>query len=143
MAQCDEGAERARTELLELHKSQSDELLALNNRLAELKQELEAHEQEAAQHEAAKDGALQVASQRTLEYGQVVLATDNLYSQCRQLSHITRAAHVGPLQHLEVIGNFISDLAAACAGQLETAAVREKNSTNLVSSEAAAATVCE
>ncbi len=39
--------------------------------IAKLKTELEGYEAEALVQEAKKDGSLQVASQKTLEYGQV------------------------------------------------------------------------
>lgn len=113
-SRCDGAAEALRAELAAYAKARGDELLLLNNRLAGLKQKLEGHEQEAALLEASKDGALAAAGRRALVYGQVVLATDNLFSQCRQRSHIAAAAAAGPLQQLEVIGNYVSDLGAAC-----------------------------
>jgi len=114
MAWCDESADAARSQLAAFVKQRTDELLLLNNQLSQLKQQLEAYEQEAGVQEAAKDSTLKVASQRTLVYGQVVLATDNLFTQCRQRSHIAHAAYISPVQQLDVIGNYLSDLTAAC-----------------------------
>ncbi|KAI8474808.1 MAG: hypothetical protein J3K34DRAFT_517892 [Monoraphidium minutum] len=113
-AWCDSEAERLRSAAAAHAKARGDELLLLNNRLAALKQDLEGHAQAAALLEASKDGTLAVASQRTLVYGQVVLAADNLFTQCRQRSRVAHAAAAGPLQQLEVIGNYVSDLVAAC-----------------------------
>ncbi|GBF97344.1 flagellar associated protein [Raphidocelis subcapitata] len=114
MAHCDEEAESLRSELAAFTKRRSDELLLLNNRLAALKQQLEAHEQDAALQKAAKDGTLAVAGQRTLVYGQVVLAADNLWAECKRRSHVAHAPHTDPTAQLEVIGNFVADLAAIC-----------------------------
>ena len=116
-AWCDETADAVRHELAVLTKRRSDELLLLNNQLARLKQQLEAYEQDAGLLQAAKDGTLQVMSQQTLVYGQVVLAADNLFSQCRQRSHIVHALQSNPLQQLEIIGSYISDLVAVCRHQ--------------------------
>lgn len=57
---------------------------------------------------------MHIASQRTLEYGQVVLSTDNVFNRCRQKSHIGQPAQTHPLQQLEIIGNYVSDLMAIC-----------------------------
>lgn len=54
----------------------------------------------------------QVAGQRTLEYGQVVLSTDNLFARSRAKSHIKHQAETNPLAQLEMIGNYIADLGA-------------------------------
>lgn len=115
MTSCNASAEAMRSELAAYTKQRADQLLLLNNRLAQLKQQLESYEQDAALSEAAKDGTLHVASQRTLMYGQIVLAADNLFSQCQQHSHIAHAPEAGTMQQLEVIGNYISDLVAVCA----------------------------
>jgi hypothetical protein len=55
---------------------------------------------------------LQVASQKTLELGQVVLSTDNLFARCKQRSHIAHRPETNPLHQLDIIGNFIGDMAA-------------------------------
>lgn len=39
------------------------------------------------------------------------MSTDNLYNRCRVKSSIGHAAESNPLVQLEVIGNFVSDLA--------------------------------
>lgn len=64
--------------------------------------------------ESTKDRSMQVASQRTLEYGQVVLSTDNIFSRCKQQSHIAHPPVTQPLQQLDIIANFVSDLLALC-----------------------------
>lgn len=57
---------------------------------------------------------MHIASQRTLEYGQVVLSTDNIFSRCRQKSHIAHPAETHPLQQLDIIAAYVSDLMALC-----------------------------
>lgn len=64
--------------------------------------------------ELKKDYSLRVASQRTLEYGQVVLSADNIFNRCRQKSHIAHPPETNPLQQLEIIGSYVSDLLAIC-----------------------------
>jgi predicted nuclease with TOPRIM domain len=120
MEECDESAEVERSELAAFIKRRTDELLLLNNRLAQLKYQREAFEHEARLQEAAKDGFLEVASQQTLAYGQIVMVADNLFSQCKLRSHIAHATMAGTMQQLEVIGNFVSDLAAVCQQQSAT-----------------------
>lgn len=43
---------------------------------------------------------------------QVVLSTDNIFSRCRARSKIGYPAETNPLFQLDVVGNFVSDLAA-------------------------------
>ncbi|KAF8059972.1 FAP73 [Scenedesmus sp. PABB004] len=107
-------AEALRASLTALTKARRDEVLRLTNRLAHLKQRLEEIEGQAAQQELQKDYSLRVASQRTLEHGQVVLAADNVFNRCRQRSHIAHPPETHPLQQLDTIGNFVSDLQAIC-----------------------------
>lgn len=64
--------------------------------------------------ELSKDTSMQRAAQRTLEYGQVVLSTDNIFTRCRQASHIAHPPVTQPLQQLDIIANFVSDLLAVC-----------------------------
>lgn len=64
--------------------------------------------------ELKKDHSLHVASQRTLEYGQVVVSADNIFNRCRQKSHIAHPPETQPLQQLDIIGNYVSDLLAIC-----------------------------
>lgn len=109
---CAELAEKVRAELTLYVKQKTDEILNLNNSVARLKKELEGYEGEALVQEAKKDSSLQVASQKTLEYGQVVLSTDNIFNRCRLNSKIGYHAETNPLQQLDVVGNFVSDLAA-------------------------------
>ncbi len=58
-------------ELQSYRKQKTNEILNLNNRIARLKKELEQLEAECFMQEAKKDYSLQVASQKTLEYGKV------------------------------------------------------------------------
>lgn len=109
---CGELAEKIRAELQVYVKQKTDEILNLNNQLARLKKELERYESEALSQETKKDYSLQVASQKTLEYGQVVLSTDNIFNRSRQRSKIGHAVESNPLLQLDVIGNFVSDLSA-------------------------------
>lgn len=117
---CADLAERTRVELQIYTKQKTDEILNLDNRLAQLKKELEAYEQDISLQEAHKDHSLQVASQRTLEYGQVVMCTDNVFNRCRQHSKIAHQAESNPLHQLEVIGSYVSDLVAICKQQRAT-----------------------
>lgn len=64
--------------------------------------------------ELKKDYSLHVASQRTLEYGQIVLSADNVFNRCRQMSHIAHPPETHPLQQLDIIGAYMSDLVAIC-----------------------------
>ena len=66
-----------RAELQAYTKAKTDEILNLNNSISRLKTELEDCEAESYAQESKKDYSLQVASQKTLEYGQV-----GLLSQC-------------------------------------------------------------
>lgn len=66
-----ENMERVRKEMQEFTKQRSDEILNRNNHTARLKKRLEALKLLVADEEAIKDSAMQVASQNTLEYGQV------------------------------------------------------------------------
>ena len=93
-------------------KQKTDEILHQNNELARLKKELESYEGDALVQQARKDHSLQVASQKTLEYGQVVLSTDNIFNRCRSRSKIAYPHESNPLQQLDVVGNYVSDLAA-------------------------------
>eukprot|EP00775_Hariotina_reticulata_P008951 gene8951-9127_t len=114
---CASEAEEVRAALQALTKQKSDEILNLNNHLAELKKQLELYQQQASLQEFHKDCSLQVAAQRTLEYGQVVLAADNVFNRCRQKSYNAHALENNPLQQLEIIGNYISDLLTICKKQ--------------------------
>lgn len=62
--------------------------------------------------ESRKDASRAVASHKTLEYGQVVLSTDNIFNRCRSRSKIGYPAESQPLHQLDVVGNFVSDLGA-------------------------------
>ena len=109
---CAELTEKIRTELQVYVKTKTDESLNLSNELARLKKELEGYEGDAMVQQAKKDQSLQVASEKTLEYGQVVLSTDNIFNRCRARSKIAYPSESNPLQQLDVIGNYVSDLAA-------------------------------
>lgn len=89
--------------------------------VAKLKTEVEGFEAEALVQEAKKDSSLQVASQKTLEYGQVVLSTDNVFNRCRSRSKIGHPAESNPLHQLEVVGNYVSDLGAIIRAHREQA----------------------
>lgn len=104
----------------------ADEIVVYNNRIAQLKREIEAYDIEASTRESNKDSAMTAAAQKTLEFGQVILATQNLFqrqaiharvlfdrdgvTRCRENSVIAHSDGLGPLEQLEVIGNFVSDL---------------------------------
>lgn len=99
----------------ELHiytHDKADEIVVLNNRLSQLKRELEKYDMEAMMHQSKKDVMMTSTAQKTLEYGQVIMATHNLFQRCCENSVIAHSTTVSPLEQLEVIGNFVSDLDA-------------------------------
>lgn len=98
-------------------REKSDEIVMENNKIAQLKREIEAFDLEATIRESNRDSAMKMAAQRNLEYGQVILATQNLFQRCRENSVIAHSETIGPLEQMEVIGNFISDLEAAIKTQ--------------------------
>ena len=61
----------SRSELQGYTKTKTDEIVNLNNTISRLKKQLETYEAESYAQETKKDYSLQVASQKTLEYGQV------------------------------------------------------------------------
>ncbi len=61
----------SRSELQAYTKTKTDEIVNLNNTISRLKKQLETYEAESYAQETKKDYSLQVASQKTLEYGQV------------------------------------------------------------------------
>lgn len=74
-----------RSELQVYTKMKSDEIVNLNNTISRLKKQLENYEAESYAQETKKDYSLQVASQKTLEYGQVSLclhAESSLLTAC-------------------------------------------------------------
>ncbi|DBB07814.1 TPA: hypothetical protein ACH3X3_009224 [Trebouxia sp. C0006] len=107
-----EAAEQTRSELQAYTKTKTDEIVNLNNTISRLKKQLETYEAESYAQETKKDYSLQVASQKTLEYGQVCMSTDNLFQRCRQRSKVAHGNVTNPLLQLEAIGNFVSDLGA-------------------------------
>ena len=56
------------------------------------------------------DGSLQVASAKTLEHGQVCMASENLYHQCSKRSNISRPTYTHTLDQMGVIHDYLSDL---------------------------------
>lgn len=70
-----------RAELQNYVRQKTEEILNLNNKLSHLKKGLEGYEVEALAHETRKDYSLQVASQKTLEFGQVIMSTDNVFNR--------------------------------------------------------------
>lgn len=103
-------ADSTRSELQTYLKQATDEILNKNNQIAIMKKELEGHGQEAAVLEMKKDYTLQHACQKTLEYGQVIMSTDNLFQRCREKSCIGHPPESNPLHQMTVIGNLVSDL---------------------------------
>ena len=57
------------------------------------------------------------------------MSTDNLYSRCRQRSHIGHQPENNPLKQLEIIGNYVSDLMVICRQQSKGAAAAAGGST--------------
>ena len=99
----------------ELHfytHDKADEIVVLNNRLSQLKRQLDIYDAEAAQDQSKRDGTMAATSQKTLEYGQLIMATHNLFQRCCENSVIAHPSNVTPLEQLDVIGHFIADLDA-------------------------------
>ena len=110
--ECAELNEQTRAELQAYTKSKADEILNLNNRISRLKKEMEGKERETMGHEMRKDYAVQAASQKTLQHGQVTMATENLFLRCRESSKVNHPQYTSPMEQLNVIGDFMTDLAA-------------------------------
>ena len=110
--ECAELNEQTRAELQAYTKSKADEILNLNNRISRPKKEMEGKERETMGHEMRKDYAVQAASQKTLQHGQVTMATENLFLRCRESSKVNHPQYTSPMEQLNVIGDFMTDLAA-------------------------------
>lgn len=76
-----------RSELQAYTKTKTDEIVNLNNTISRLKKQLETYEAESYAQETKKDYSLQVASQKTLEYGQVGLVKSVFVTQGRSCHH--------------------------------------------------------
>eukprot|EP01025_Chloroclados_australasicus_P060720 TRINITY_DN7828_c0_g1_i1.p1 TRINITY_DN7828_c0_g1~~TRINITY_DN7828_c0_g1_i1.p1 ORF type:complete len:313 (-),score=45.32 TRINITY_DN7828_c0_g1_i1:322-1260(-) len=107
---CEQETEQVRTDYIQYRKNKMDEILNLNNEIARLKKEVEQYEGAAMSQESKKDYSLQIASQKTLEYGVAIMSTDNLFNRCRSKSSIFYSQQSNPLNQLDVVGNFVSDL---------------------------------
>ena len=81
---------------------------------------------------------------------QVVMSTDNLYTRCRQHSHVPHPQETHPLKQLDAIGNYVSDLLVICKQQgklsgqggipaAAAAAVGDRGSANAAGQHAGAA----
>lgn len=104
--------EQTRAELQAYTKMKTDEILNLNNSISRLKKELESRERDAIVMQSNMDYMLQVTSQKTLENGQVCMATDNLFHRCNSRSKVNHKPTSKPLEQLAVIGDFMADLGA-------------------------------
>jgi len=102
--------ERSRAELQSYTKEKVDEVLNLNNEISRLKKVLETAERDVSDMATQRDGMLQTASQKTLDHGQVCMATDNLFLRCSRRSKVNHPTYSNPLDQLHVIGDFMSDL---------------------------------
>lgn len=77
-----------------------------------MRKDLEMAQRETLDLETKKDYNMNVLSQKTLEYGQVCMATDNLFQRCLEKSHISHPAETNTLSQLDIIGSYVADLAA-------------------------------
>lgn len=91
----------------------ADEIIFQNNQLSQLKSAIEVDQLESFAQQSRRDAQRSFVSQKTLEFGQLILATDNLFRRCCANSVIAHATTLCPLEQLEVIGHFVSDLEAA------------------------------
>lgn len=87
-----------RADLQAYTKTKTDEIVNLNNTISRLKKELETYEAESYAQETKKDYSLQVASQKTLEYGQASSLKACFCSLCQ-----ASAPSDGPQQALHVL----------------------------------------
>ena len=110
--ECTHMNEKTRMELQIYTKGKTDEILNLNNKISQLKKLLESKEGDTLGQEMKKDYAVQAASQKTLQHGQVTMATDNLFLRCRERSNINHPPYTNTLDQLNVIGDYILDLGA-------------------------------
>ena len=110
--ECTHMNEKTRMELQIYTKGKTDEILNLNNKISQLKKLLESKEGDTLGQEMKKDYAVQAASQKTLQHGQVTMATDNLFLRCRERSNINHPPYTNTLDQLSVIGDYILDLGA-------------------------------
>ena len=62
--------------------------------------------------QSGMDYEMAMASQKTLDYGQVCMATDNLFQRCTVRSTIKHPVHTNPITQLNVIGEYMSDLSS-------------------------------
>ena len=79
-----------RSDLQAYTKTKTDEIVNLNNTISRLKKQLETYEADSYAQETKKDYSLQVASQKTLEYGQA--------SAVGRLSFLTSHAFAASMQ---------------------------------------------
>ena len=93
-------------------KQKTDEILNLNNKISQLKKELESKERDVLSLQSGMDYEMAMASQKTLDYGQVCMATDNLFQRCTVRSTIKHPNHTNPITQLNVIGEYMADLAS-------------------------------
>lgn len=107
---CADKNEQTREDLQRYTKMKTDEILNLNNKISRLKKDLEGRERNVLNEASKRDYALQTASQKTLEHGQVVMSSDNIFQRCRARSNVNHVAHTNPLDQLTVIGEFMADL---------------------------------
>mmetsp|Transcript_4361 Transcript_4361/g.15122 ORF Transcript_4361/g.15122 Transcript_4361/m.15122 type:complete len:302 (+) Transcript_4361:93-998(+) len=109
---CEEKHEKTRAELQTYTKAKTDEILNLNNQISRMKKELEGQEREVLTLTNNMDHSLQMASQKTLEHGQVGMATDNLFQRCSARSKVNHPHYSNSIDQLSVIGDFMADLGA-------------------------------
>ena len=102
--------EGTRLELQAYVKQKANEILNLNNQISSMRKELEVAQRETLDLELKKDYSMNVLSQKTLEYGQVSMSTDNLFQRCLEKSHIRYQPETNTLSQLDIIGNFCGDL---------------------------------
>lgn len=78
-----------------------------------LKKDMESVKSRAEDLAQQRDRQLQIASRRTREYGQVTMATDNLFYRCLQKSKVSHPTeNMKYTDKLGVAGDFMLDLMA-------------------------------
>jgi len=103
--------EQERTRYQSYLKAKTNEIQSLRNKIANLKKEEEAVEQEVRDKELEKDTNLRNLSENMLKHGQVCMATSNLYSRCCKKSNISHPPdESNPINQLNVVGHFVGDL---------------------------------
>jgi len=88
--QADQQQELQRFELQQFIREKSDEILAYNNKIAELQKASEKTSEKTLEDQAEMEREISDFADRKLQYGQVVMACENIYQRCCDRSTVQR-----------------------------------------------------